>query len=226
MSLVDQVYEAIQRRILSGAYPPGSRLHLTKLAQEHGVSFIPVREAMRRLEAERLVEIVNNRGARVASISVFDMQDIYRTRVTLECDAIRRAFPHLTPELLDIVDKALERMTELFHLDDAPAAYRAHRDVHFSLYRASGSKWLLHLIAILWDNAERYLYQSAQLRQSPEDFAAEHVAILQRLRERDIDGAVQALAANLTRTAELLSQAYGPRVEDLEPTALDEVARR
>ena len=83
-SRVDRVQAAIRERILAGVYPPGSRLILSRLAAEHGVSFIPIREALQRLEAERLVKTEQNRGARVAEISIADMRDIYETRVVLE----------------------------------------------------------------------------------------------------------------------------------------------
>src|SRR5688572_16986824 len=95
-SSVDRLEDALRERILSGAYPPGSRLILSKVAQEHSVSFIPVREALQRLETERLVSFEPNRGARVAEISIADMRDIYETRVVLEQHAIRTAMPHLS----------------------------------------------------------------------------------------------------------------------------------
>jgi DNA-binding GntR family transcriptional regulator len=88
-SRVDRVQGAIRDKILAGFYPPGSRLILSRLAAEHGVSFIPIREALQRLEAERLVKNEQNRGARVAEISIADMRDIYETRVVLEQHAVR-----------------------------------------------------------------------------------------------------------------------------------------
>lgn len=90
-SSVDRVYEALREKILSGVYPPGSRLILSRLANEHQMSFIPVREALQRLEGERMVRSERNRGATVTELSIADMRDIYETRLILEETAIRAA---------------------------------------------------------------------------------------------------------------------------------------
>ncbi len=97
VSLVDRVLDFVRDRILSGEYEPGARLRLQPLAEESGASLIPVREALRILETERLVETIPNRGARVAGISREDMEDLYRVRVLLETEAVRLS-PPMTDE--------------------------------------------------------------------------------------------------------------------------------
>ncbi|MGB8879972.1 MAG: GntR family transcriptional regulator, partial [Solirubrobacteraceae bacterium] len=83
-SVVDQVYTAIRERISSGSLPRGARVHQEDLAEELGVSRTPVREALRRLAAEGLVEMRTNRGARVADVDQIGMRESYEARTVLE----------------------------------------------------------------------------------------------------------------------------------------------
>jgi DNA-binding GntR family transcriptional regulator len=207
-SSVDRLEEALREKILAGAYPPGSRLILSRLAAEHEVSFIPVREALQRLETERLVAIEPNRGARVAEISIADMRDIYETRVVLEQHAIRTAIPRLTEPELKAASDALDRMESSFAAGREREAYRAHQEFHFSLYEPAGSAWTMHVIRQLWASAERYVRLAAGVRPAPDVFVAEHREIFRAVAAGDADGAAESLIANLRTTERLLTENY------------------
>jgi DNA-binding GntR family transcriptional regulator len=207
-SSVDRVQAAVRERILSGVYPPGSRLILSRLAAEHGVSFIPIREGLQRLESERLVETEPNRGARVAEISIADMRDIYETRVVLEQHAVRTAIPKLTDEDLKAAGDALDRMEERFAADRQAEAYQAHQRFHFALYEPAGSAWTMHVIRLLWASAERYVRLAAAVRPKPEVFVAEHREIFDAVVSGDVEAAVESLIANLRTTEKLLAENY------------------
>ena len=92
-SSVELVYRRTRHDIVSGELAPGVPLRLQELAARNGVSMIPVREALRLLEAEGFVDILQNKGARVAPVSKEDMIDVYRTRLVLETEALRQAVP-------------------------------------------------------------------------------------------------------------------------------------
>ena len=207
-SSVDRLEAALRDKILAGVYPPGSRLILSRLATEHEVSFIPVREALQRLEAERLVQIERNRGARVAEISITDMRDIYETRVVLELHAIRMAMANRDDALLETAAEALDRMELGFAADDERAAFGAHQDFHFSLYEPARSAWTMHLIRQLWASAERYVRLAAAVRPAPALFVAEHREIYEAVRTGDVEAAVNSLTANLRTTERLLTANY------------------
>jgi DNA-binding GntR family transcriptional regulator len=209
VSLVDRVHAAVRESILSGEYQPGSRLLAAKLAAENGVSSIPVREALRRLETERLIEVERNRGATVTPISVEDLLDIYETRIVIECYSLRRAYPKLDRAILANASRELKAMTGLLRSGKSGRAYEHHRAFHFALYEPAGSAWSMHVIGQLWVGAERYLRLSAGLRDTPEQFAAEHEAVLAAVRAGDEDAAVERLEQHLRRTADLLQRAYG-----------------
>jgi DNA-binding GntR family transcriptional regulator len=207
-SSVDRVQEALREKILSGAYPPGSRLILSKLAEEHGMSFIPIREALHRLESERLVRFARNRGATVTELSIADMRDIYETRLVLEDHAIRAAIPRLDAARIKPADTALREMAEQFARGDDRAAYGAHQRFHFALYEPAGSDWTMHLIRQLWTSAERYVRLAASVRPEPREFVAEHGAILAAVRAGDAEDAAARLSANLRTTERLLAATY------------------
>jgi len=205
---VERVHAALRESILRGTYKPGSRLILSRLADEHGISFIPVREALQRLEAERMVRIEPNRGATVTEISIEDMTDIYETRLVLEDHAIRQAVAKITPEALAEAEAALEEMRLRFGRGDEPAAYEAHERFHFRLYEAAGSAWTEHLVRFLWSSAERYVRLAAAVRPEPDAFVAEHREILEAVERRDADLAAARLADNLRTTERLLAETY------------------
>ena len=207
-SRVDRVQGAIREKILAGTYPPGSRLILSRLAAEHGVSFIPIREALQRLEAERLVRTEQNRGARVAEISIADMRDIYETRVVLEQHAVRMAMLKLTKENLRDAGDALDRMEERFAADRQREAYQAHQAFHFALYEPAGSPWTMHVIRQLWSAAERYVRLAAAVRPAPDLFVAEHRRIFDAVAAGEVEAAVDSLIANQRTTEKLLAENY------------------
>lgn len=201
-SSVELVYQRTRRAILTGDYPPGSALRLQELANRNGVSMIPVREALRLLEAEGFVETIPNRGARVASLSLEDMLDVYRTRIVLEVEALRQAIPRITPQVLGkarrLNAKIVRQMAQRGY-----AQYEDHRAFHFLLYEPSGSKWLMRLISIVWDHTERYRRQGAP-RVTPQAAEEEHERILARLEAGDAEGARAALRDHLEHSVAVL----------------------
>lgn len=222
-SEVLRIYQSLREWIIDGRYPAGTPLRLQRLAEELGVSFIPVREALRLLEAERLVRTVPNQGARVAELSMEDLVDAYQTRIALEADALRRACPLLDDETLGAIEETKDEMVRAFESGDDTTGFELHRAVHFALYERSGSPWLLHLIEILWSHTERYRRMATRLHDTYEEVGDEHARILEELREGRLEEAVAALRRDLEHTAELIQHAGGRRTgRDPEPRAAGE----
>ena len=199
-SSVELVYQRTRRAILTGDYAPGSPLRLQELAARNGVSMIPVREALRLLEAEGFIESIPNRGARVASLSMEDMLDVYRTRIVLELEALHQAIPSITPPVLARARKLNNKIVRQFE-QKGHAEYEDHRAFHFTLYQPSRSKWLLRLIAIVWDHTERYRRVGAS-RVTPESARQEHERILDLIEAGDAAAAVEALRLHLEHSVE------------------------
>ncbi|MCH7667810.1 MAG: GntR family transcriptional regulator [Acidobacteria bacterium] len=205
VSLVDRVVTITRERILSGEYEPGARLRLQKLAGEAGVSLIPVREALRILEAERLVVSVANKGSRVADLSVEDMRDLYATRILLETAALRSARP-LSGDAAAELRQTLAAMKAAHEAADFDTMLRLHRQFHFGLYAQTTSPWLSYLIDILWNHTERYQRLSIPFRHDGAD--AEHLRVLRALEKGDNEGAARSLQTHLESTARLVEEAY------------------
>ncbi len=147
-SVVDQVYEAIRERITSGSLPRGARVHQEDLAVELGVSRTPVREALRRLAAEGLVEMRTNRGARVADIDQGGMRGAYDARLVVEPGAARLAATRRLAEPLARMRAAVAAQRR--SLRSVERSFEANREFHLALVAASGNDYLLQLVERLW----------------------------------------------------------------------------
>jgi DNA-binding GntR family transcriptional regulator len=101
-SKTQAVYDYILENIISGHFPAGSGLHIGQLAEQTGVSLIPVREALRRLEADGVVKVEHHRGARVASLTQRDYEEIMEAQAVIEGVATAMSAPHLTAEELEL----------------------------------------------------------------------------------------------------------------------------
>jgi DNA-binding GntR family transcriptional regulator len=204
-SYVDIVLTKTRERILNGEYEPGTRLRIQQLASETGVSLIPVREALRILEAERLVKTEPNKGATVAELSVDDMMDLYETRILAEMAAIRRATP-LKPEDAVALRRILSDMKAAFDADDQENFLALHRQFHFGIYQQCTSAWLSYIVRMLWDHTERYQRLSVRFRS--DGAQAEHQHLLNLLEGHDNEAAAIAQKAHLESTFRLLADAY------------------
>lgn len=176
-SVPDQVHEILRDRILAGQLEPGARLHQAGISQELGVSRTPVREAIARLAAEDLVELLANRGARVAMPA--DPASTYEARLGVEPVAARLA--------AERGDGATLRRA----LKAGKAGYSASRAFHLGLVQASGNALLVSFAEKLWPR------RPGAGRMTPEELAAdarEHERILEAIEAGD-----EARAERLTR---------------------------
>lgn len=210
MSAVERVYRHTRTAILMGEYPPGFSLRMSDLARINGVSAIPVREAMRRLEAERLVESIANKGVRVAQLSNSDLADAYQLRTILEAEAVRLAVPKLAGADRARADELRDKMARDFAAGDVAAAHVAHRALHFIVYERAGSPWLVHIISTLWDHTERYRRLGMQWLQQPEYLSAQHDDVIAALFSGDVDAAVEAVRGHFEASRRLINDRATP----------------
>ncbi len=147
-SVVDHVYSALRERILSGDLPRGTKLRQASLAQELGVSRTPLREALRRLSTEGLVEFSPNRGATVSELDFGDMRHAWSARVALEPGAARLAAERRHPDSIAAMRSAVERQRAA--AEDRDASFAANREFHLALATASGNPHLTRFAEMLW----------------------------------------------------------------------------
>jgi DNA-binding GntR family transcriptional regulator len=191
-SLVDAAYEQIRRRILDNVWPPGHRALEMEVALALGMSRTPVREALVRLQAEGLVEVVPRHGMRVLPVSPTDMREIYEVLTALECmaaETLARRRPS-EAELKPLVD-ATAAMDHALAASDLDAWARADEQFHALLIELAGNKHLQATVMNHWDRAHRARMFTLRLRPAPVNSTREHMALVERLREGDAEGAAR-----------------------------------
>ena len=148
------VYSSLRESILNGALPPGESLSQVQLASQLGVSRGPLREAVRMLQREGLVEAEVNRRGRVSSFSIDDLEQLYAMRIVHESLAIRINVPRFTKRDIDALRGCLRRMEALAG-HDLRQWQAVDREFHFTLLAHAGDR-LLRTIRELYDHADRY----------------------------------------------------------------------
>ena len=188
-SLRGKVYDRIREDILNGVYKEHEELKEATLGKMMDVSRTPVREALRQLELEGLVEIIPNKGARVTGITKKDIEDIYQIRYLLEGLSARWATEHVTEELIDKMEETLY-LTE-FHAKKGNfgQVYELDSQFHELMYEASGSKMLNHILTDFHMYVTRIRKTSLATDNRSKNSTEEHRAILEAIKERNADKA-------------------------------------
>jgi DNA-binding GntR family transcriptional regulator len=185
------VYELLRQRILAFHYEPGQSLSIDGLARELGISKIPIREAIKQLEAERLVEVVLHVGARVTPISVAQAEQIYPIRHAL-CDlGVRLAVPRLDDATLDYLDGLQRQMEASTRVRDTATVDRLNREFHLRIVEAAENPELYQLYRDLMHRCSRFRAGVSLSHRRAVAVMTEHRAILAALRARDVEEAVR-----------------------------------
>ena len=179
--------ENLRDEIIRGDLVPGQPLRLEEIAARFDVSTMPVREALRDLEAEGLVTTFPHRGANVTQLSADDLQDIYDIRATLEEMATRLAVPLVTRATLTELTSLVEQMDS--HLGDVVALVKLNHQFHLTLYAASGRKHLCELNRMLRYRTQHYLHAFINDLGRMPQAQVEHRAILEACKRGDAEQA-------------------------------------
>jgi len=172
--------------ILATALPPGFRALEQELALRLGVSRTPVREALIRLEAEGLVEVVPRRGMRVLPVSPDDMAEIYAILTSLESEAAGLAADRPAPaRALARLERANADMEAAVARGDRDAWAEADARYHRALLDAGGNRRLADTVLTFWDQAHRVRLMTLHLRPPPEASTREHRAVTDAIRAGD-----------------------------------------
>lgn len=193
----DYAYEWLREAILAGDYPPGTALNQMLLAETIGISTTPLRESLRRLSAEGLVELESHRDARVSALTASEARGIIEMRQALDPLALELAAERRTEDDLAKIVAAQERLEAASDgvppVDGSALDTRAHRDFHTILYRTSHNPLLISTLDLLWDKAERYRTLGLQSAASDEEDlmakrrrkSAEHADLVDCIRRGD-----------------------------------------
>lgn len=199
--IVDSIYDQVREAILLGEIGPGDEVSQVRLARYLGVSRTPLREALRMLLHEGLLEGQPGRQMRVAAFSVQDMEQLYVERISLETMGIRITVPRLSDRELDSMHDYHAQMREQAEVGDFEAWERPHRALHEIFVAESGDR-MSALIRQLSDHAARY--RRFYTTHASGAYAAgrmEHYRIIDACCASDPDSAARALAEHLGHTA-------------------------
>lgn len=201
-SLHSRVFNQIRNDILNGVYEPGESLIETKLSEELGVSRTPIREALRQLELEGLVQSVPNKGVTVKGISEQDIQDIYTIRMLIEGLAARWAAEKITPRELEELKEAVDLEEFYTKKHDYNHLLKFDTRFHDIIFRASKSMPLMHTLSTFHHYVQKARKASMSSPRRAEEVLDEHKAILQAIMEGDAEKA-ERLTTEHVRNASL-----------------------
>ncbi|MCK5203069.1 MAG: GntR family transcriptional regulator, partial [Desulfobacterales bacterium] len=194
------------KAIIAGHIPPGEQLVLSKIAAQFGVSPMPVREALNRLAEAGVITLQKKKSAVINTLSKEDLTEIQQIRLNLETMAVEQACRSIDNETLDYLQVLHQAYLEALRVFRVEEVLRLNREFHFTIYSVTGMRRLLNIINGLWDQISPYYHILLRKKEHlyTEKHADTHGQLLERLKQRDAEGSVQALRADLQNAAELI----------------------
>lgn len=211
-TLSDAVFHRLRDAVIDGRLAPGQWLRQEALAQEFGLSQMPIREALRRLVAEGLAERIPYRGVRIVEFTPEDITDMFTLRLVLEGLAVRYATPLISLEQIAALKKNLVRGASLTARDEMPERRELNTAFHLTICHASGHRYLVRQVESLWawfPSVMLYEGMRRQEERSPARLAREHEehrAILDALEARDADRAEAETRQHIRNLAQELAE--------------------
>ena len=194
-------YDYIRSRIIDGTFRPAERLVEAQLAQDIGVSRNTVKKVLLQIEQERLITIDDNKGARVLSLSIEEIQEYYEIRRSLEVLVIRSAVQRITDQELDQMRQILAEMVELKKNQDYDTYSKFNRQFHEIIYDASGKTIAVEMIKSIKMQLIRFQFRTMLAPGRSDNSVLEHQALLDALSKRDEEAASQAITRHIDNVA-------------------------
>lgn len=189
--------EAVRDRILHGDYAAGTPLRQDAIAAELGVSRIPVREALRQLEAEGLVTFSPHVGAIVSSLSLEEIREVFELRAVIEADLLRRAFPHILPVDVERAEAVLDKYETALAAGDMRAWGSLNWQFHSALFLPERHPLSINIVQQLHNHSDRYQRMQLKLTHGETRANREHRAILSAVRDREQQHAISLLSSHI-----------------------------
>lgn len=211
ISITSRVHDRLRRDILTGTLEPGLKLKIERLRDQYETGASPIREALSLLTSEGLVDRLDQRGFRVAEISLEAFEELLKTRCWLEERAISESLANAGTqweEHLVLVHHRLTR-TERTAADDLQTTIvweKAHKAFHMALLAACGSRPLLNFCEQLYDQNIRYRYVAVTSAYPKRDIGDEHLNIFQAAIARDQEATVSLLLRHYQGTGDYLKE--------------------
>lgn len=199
LALSQQIANSIKTEILAGKYPPGVRVRQEDIAEQFGASRSPVREALRILEAEGLVNLVAHTGAWISDLSLQECEEMYQIRERIEPLMIRLSIPTIS-------DSAITELSQLTlameKTNDVEEFLILDRQFHLLTYSGAHTVLVGDMVNRLWNTTQHYRRAYSQLLafESFKPAHVEHFLLLEAIKKRDSDDAERVLFGHIRRT--------------------------
>ena len=196
-SLTEEIAAIIRERILDGTYAIGEKIPEAPLSNELRVSRTPIRHAFQQLAQEGLVEMIPNRGTFARGFTKRDVQDIYEVRKALEALAMEWAVERIGEEELGTLREIVDQMEFYTLKQNYQRVMEANREFHETIYRASRSRFLSHILKSYQEYVQQARKKTVQEPEYLESILEEHKKILRALEEKDAKAAIRLVNQHL-----------------------------
>lgn len=198
------IHEALRRQILTGRLRPGDRLVEGELARAYGVSKSPLREALKTLQHEGLVEAIPRRGYLVTPITVKQVQDLFDLRLILERETAHRAARSAGPEQVAELRRLVGDPYVVGDVDSQARFLAQNKAFHLAVARLAGNQRLVTLLDRLLDDLERLFHLGLDVRDRAQALVAEHVELVDAVTARDPDRAARVVEAQIGNARQMV----------------------
>ena len=198
----------LREMIVKNELAPGARLHEQTLSETLGISRTPVREAIRALAAEGLVEVLANKGAVVREMTVNEVLDTFQVIGALDSLVGELVVANMTPRDLADLEDMHERMRSRFEANDLFGYFKANQEIHGRLVAMSGNATLQRQLQALNAQVQPYRYSVNIDRESWERSVCDHEAIMEALRDRDPNALAKLLRQHLPVKSDVVRHAF------------------
>lgn len=195
-------WEMLQKDILTGKLKPGEKLTEQNLCRLYGVSRTPVREALRQLEADGLVENILNRGAFVIGMTEQDYEDMFELRKVYEIQAVKWAIERITEEEMDKLEETFEFMEFYTLRNDIEKMLTINTGFHQVIYEASHNRMLLKMLSSYQSFLKYKGIESVYSDDYLTTVLEEHRAIFKAFKDKDVKAGALAMEVHINRAKE------------------------
>ncbi|WP_120499600.1 GntR family transcriptional regulator [Roseovarius sp. EL26] len=214
-SLPELIANDLRERILSGEMAEGEVIRQEALADEYDVSRMPVREALKRLSAEGLVQWANNRGGSVTKHSLREIGEIFDLRSLIEVDMFRRAIPDMTAADFARCEKLLDQMQVSYDQNDVSQWGALNHEYHSALYMAAGRRLTSEILDRISMQSDRYVRLHLSVMKQREPAQKEHRELLLHAKAGRVEEGCALLERHVQRTKdELLEMIAAKRASE------------
>jgi DNA-binding GntR family transcriptional regulator len=207
--LHDEVADRLRELIRTGGLEPKSRVNELELCERFGTSRTPLREAIKILSSEGLVELLPNRGARVASLSAAEIDEMVQVVAALEAVAAELACMRAEEDEIDAIAEDTQTMLEAFQRQDEETYFTLNRAIHEGIMAAARNGTLKAIYANLSSRIQRMRYTAHKTPEQWQRAMNEHVEMVRLLRAREGEKLAAVMKAHIRGKAEVIAASYG-----------------